>query len=363
MLTERKRISTGRRLGPLAGFALALALLAVAAPAVAQTGGLTGKATLKDGTPCVKCLILIERQDIKGTYKVNTNKKGEYTYIGLPLGQYKITLHDSNGQVLYYITHHVGLGDPTAVDFDLPKLIQEDQKRQAVANPQAAQQAVQEQKEQKEFVGLKQTFDQGNALYAQGKYPEAAAMFEQAVPLAKDKNLVVVYAKLADTYDRAKLYDKAVDAYNKALALNPNDATLHNGLGNTFAETGKIPEAEAEFQKSATLDPAGASKAYYNLGAIMYNSGKMDAAVDAFKKATQADPKMAAAYFLEGQALMGKATLDPKTQKVVPAPGTVEAYQTYLQLDPSGPYADQAHQLLETLTGKVDTEYKKTKKK
>ena len=70
-----------------------------------------------------------------------------------------------------------------------------------------------------------------------------------------------------------------------------------------YAEMGKIPEAQAEFEKSAQLDPANAARAYYNLGAIMTNSGKLDEAAAAFKKATEVDPKYADAYFLEAQAL------------------------------------------------------------
>ncbi len=387
-MNERTWISTSRKCGAMAGFTLALAFLACAVQASAQTGGLTGKATMKDGTPCVKCLVLIERQEIKGNYKVNTNKKGEYTYIGLPLGTYKITLKSPSGETLYYIEDKVGMGDPKEVNFDLPKLAAEDQKRPpaqaggnnpaaggmvaggaapsagAGAAPQQAQQAEAQAQAQQQFATLKAAFDQGKALYDQKNYTESAAMFEKALPMAKDaKNQLVILSRLGDSYGKAKQYDKAIDNFQKALALNPNDAELHNAMGNTYAEMGKTTEAQAEFQKSAQLDPASASRAYFNLGAIMYNQGKMDEAVEAFKKATEAKPDYAEAYFLEGQALMAKLTLDSKTGKVVPAPGTQEALETYLKLAPTGPNASAAQQMLQTITGTVDTEYKKTKKK
>lgn len=350
------------RIWKLVRVGTAVAALAMAVSASAQTGGLTGKATLQDGSPCVKCPILIERLDIKGMYKVNTNKKGEYVYVGLPIGSYKISLQDPNGKPLYNFNNiHVGLGDPTQEDFDLKKLISEDIQRQQV-NPEVKKQMEEQAKEQKQFAGLKQLYDQGNALREQKNYAEAAAMFEQAIPLAKDKNQLAILSLTADSYDKARQFDKAADYYQKAIQANPSDANLHNGLGSVYAEQGKTAEAQQEFQKSAELDPAHASRAYFNLGAIMYNSGKMDEAVSAFKKATEADPNFADAYFLLGRALMGKLSMTPDG-KPLPAPGTVEALQSYLKLDPNGKYAAEAQQDLQAIQATVPTELKAEKKK
>lgn len=342
----------------LIAFVAVAGALAGVVPTWAQTGGLTGKATLKDGSPCVKCPIIIERQDIKGEYKTKTDKKGGYVYIGLPIGGYKITLQDPNGTTLFYITHHVGMGDPTTVDFDLPKEMQQQQQ----ANPEAQKQIQEQQKEKQQFTGLKQFFDQGAAAMQQKNYTEAADNFEKALPLAKGNNQAIVLGQLAEAYDKGKQYDKALDTYQKALAVSPNDANLYNGMGSVYAETGKTAEAQQAFQKSAELNPAGASKAYFNLGAIMYNSGKMDEAAAAFKKATELDPKYADAYALLGRSLMGKLTTGTDG-KVVAPPGTTDAWQQYLKLDPSGPYAQEAQSDLQVINGSVQTEYKTTKKK
>jgi len=349
------------RIRRLLGLGITVLALASVTPAFAQTGGLTGKCTLQDGTPCMQCLLVIERQDIKGTYKVKTNKKGEYVYVGLPLGNYKINLQDPNGKLLFYINHHVGMGDPTEVNFDLAKEMAAAKQEQA-QNPEFQKKQLEQEKEQKSFTGLKQLFDQGQALYGEKKYAEAATMFEQALPLAKDKNQIAVLTRLADSYDKAGQHDKALETYQKVVALNPNDANVHNSMGSVYAAMGKVPEAQAEFQKSAEIDPANAAQAYYNLGAIMTNSGKLDEAAAAFKKATEINPKYADAYFLEAQALMGKATMGPDG-KVVPAAGTVEALQAYLNLDPNGKYAASAQGMLQSITGSVQTEYKNAKKK
>ena len=100
---------------------------------------------------------------------------------------------------------------------------------------------------------------------------------------------------------------KAIDTYQKAMALSPNDPALHNNLGSVYAEMGKVADAQEEFQKAADLNPAGASGYYYNLGVVMVNQGKMDEASTALKKATDLDPNNANAFYWYGMALLGKA--------------------------------------------------------
>jgi len=369
-------------------FAVLAAAISGALPLFGQTGGLTGDVRDDKGNALVGVTILIERQEIRGTYKVKTDKKGHYVYVGLPLGTYKITLQDTSGRALMWHGNvHVGMGDATVHDFDLAKE-KAQQAKEAESNPEMKKQ-LEEQKlrgeEQKQFAGLKQLFDHGNELVAQAqamqpapsdppekrsqidqdrqaKYAEAAAEFEKALPLAKDKNLIAVQTQLASSYSNAHQYDKALENYQKAIALDPSNADLHNALGNVYAQTNKIPEAQAEFQKSAELNPSGAARAYFNLGAIFYNTGKMDEAAQAFKKSTEIDPKNADAYALLGRALMGKLTMGADG-KVVAVPGTVEALETYLKLDANGKYAQEAQADLQLIQGSVQTEYKVEKKK
>ena len=345
-----------------AGVATVLVVMAGAVPARAQTGGIEGTVTLQDGTKCVGCIVLIERQEVKGNYKGKTDKHGKYIYIGLPIGTYKVTLQDTGGRTLFFFGNkHLGLGDPTTVDFDLPKEM-EQTKQEQQANPETQKKLEEQAKEQKEYTGLKELYDAGNALFADKKFAEAADRYQQALPLSKGKNRVAVLERLADSYAKAKERDKAIATYQEAIEGNPTSAGLHNNLGNVYADSGQTDKAKEEFQKAAEIDPAGAAQYYFNLGAILYNVGKMDDSAEAFKKATSTDPKFANAYFWLGQALLGKATTGSNGE-VVAAPGTKEAFETYLQLEPSGQNAATAQALLQTIEGGVETQYTKKKKK
>lgn len=344
------------------GLTAVLVVFASAASVFAQTGGLTGTVKDENGNHVVGYPIIIERLEIKGTYKTKTDKRGTYVYIGLSVGNYKVTLQDPAGRTLYSFNNvHVGLGDATTLDFDLAKE-KAAVKKEMEANPQYQKQVEEQAKEEKQLGNLKQVYEEGRALQAQQKYQEAAAKFEESIPLAKGPNLVIVLQAAAGSYRQARLYEKALDLYQKALQLQPNDASLYDGLGNVYADMRKIPEAQQAFQKAAELNPAGASREYYNLGAILYNQGKMDEAAAAFKKASDVDPTFADAFLMQGRALMGKMTMSDDG-KVVAAPGTAEALEAYLKLEPNGKYSAEAQAMLQTIQGKVETQYKAPKKK
>ena len=113
---------------------------------------------------------------------------------------------------------------------------------------------------------------------------------------------------------------------------------------------------QAELKKAADLDPPNAGKYYYNLGAVLVNTGQTDAAGEAFKKAIELTPTYADAYYQYGVTLVGKAAIDADG-KVTPVPGTVEAFQKYLELAPTGQWAPSAKEMMTTLGMKVETKF------
>ena len=192
----------------------------------------------------------------------------------------------------------------------------------------------------------------GDTLVAQGKHLSDA-----------DKKA----GKNASTDDEAtKDFTDGIDAYKKAIALDsaaakPNPAGLaadYNQLGNAETAIGKNDEATAAFNSAATTDPAKAGMYYKNAAAVLYNAGQMDAAAAAADKAIAADPNATIAYFIKGQALVTKSTVDPKTNKLTAPPGCVEAYQKFLQMAPNDPNAAQVKAVLASLGEKIDNSYK-----
>jgi tetratricopeptide (TPR) repeat protein len=139
-----------------------------------------------------------------------------------------------------------------------------------------------------------------------------------------------------------------------------NLAAYYNNLADAYYRAKKIDDAVKTYELAAQTDPPSAAQAYFNIGAVLTNSGKPDEANAAFDKCLAADPNRAEAYYQKGLNLLGKATL--QGDKTIAPPGTAEAFQKYLELSPTGPNAQSAKDLLTSIGAKVETSYG-TKKK
>jgi tetratricopeptide (TPR) repeat protein len=196
----------------------------------------------------------------------------------------------------------------------------------------------------------------GDTLQAQGDHMKAEDK-KAGKAAASDDDLTKTYSDSADAYNKADTLDKA------AAKPNPTeDAVVLNQLGNVLGKAGKSEDAIVAFEGAVKADPGAAGKYYKNEAAILFNNNKMDLALVAADKAIVADPKLPDPYFIKGQALVGKAKFDSKTNKLIPPPGCVEAYEKFLDLAPNDPNAPQVREVLEQLGEKIDTKYKATKK-
>ena len=192
--------------------------------------------------------------------------------------------------------------------------------------------------------------------------------------MTKDTQLrpteAVLWAYLGQGQLGLKKYDDAEASFKKALELDTEskkprpeiEGLCNAGLGEIYARTNKVDQAATAYDAAVKADPTKASFYYKNEAVIYSQSGNNDAQAAAADKAIQANPSDPLPYYLKGQALIAKASVDPKTQRIVLPPGCGEAYQKYLELDPNGPYSADVKGILESAGQKVSTSYKATKK-
>ena len=50
--------------------------------------------------------------------------------------------------------------------------------------------------------------------------------------------------------------EQAIDAYSKALSINPENAEAYYNLGNVFRDQGKLDEAKEAFNKAIHANPS-----------------------------------------------------------------------------------------------------------
>jgi tetratricopeptide (TPR) repeat protein len=369
-----------RRSLALSGF-----VLLVACTAWAQTTTIEGDIKDQNGQPLKGAVIVLNRTDIKGHYQVKSDKKGHWLYTGLPYGKYDIECQ-VDGKTMDKVSGvQSKYGDSTTIDFDLRKVAAQ----QAAASPanqtgelsqEQAKGMTKEQKEQYEAQLKKnsETLKKNKALNdafntAQDTLKAAAAEPDKAKKMTDyqtaidslnkgaevDPNQVAIWDTLGEAYaglgdaqtgdDRNKSYEQAVAAYNKGLALKPDQAGVYNQIGNIYGKEKKMPEASDALSKAAQLDPAMAPKAYFNMGANLVNGGQPDKAAEFFKKATDADPNYAEAWYQYGSLQMMQGKVDPKTGAQTYPPDTATALKKYVELQPNGPHAQEAAAMLQAM--------------
>jgi len=344
----------------------------------AQFTAIAGDVKGPDGQKLKGAEILIEREGQKGTYKgAKTDKNGHYIYNGLPIGKYtvSVTVDGQKRDQMSGVT--TKLGDPTEVNFDL-KQSAEKQAAQSAGAP-APEQARGMSKEDREKLekqskenaailaknkALNDAFNAGKEAMNAKNYDAAIESFQKGVEM--DANQNVIWANLADAYtglagtktgaDQQAAQDKALEAFQKAITLKPDDPAYHNNYALALARAKKYDEAQGELNKAAQLDPPNAGRYYYNLGALLVNSGQIGASETAFQKAIEANPNYADAQFQYATALSAKLTTGPDGKIVAPA-GMKEALEKYLELEPTGQFADAAKGMLQTIGATIQTNY------
>ncbi len=372
-------------------FIFVILAIGLCVPAVfAQTG--TVKGTCKDaqGNPIADGMVVFANIDNGQKYPLKTNKKGEYFSLGLSTGKYNVTLYKTaddmkaNKEMDHVHGFQVQL-DENTLDFDVKKEQESAAKGQGLSPEQLKQMQEAQAKQAKETNTVKSLNEKLNAAKTAadaGDYDTAIAALNEANQMDPTRDLIwfklgdyyrMSSAKQTDPAEKQKRLDSAVDAYQKAVdikkaATNDKDpnaaknlASYYNNLADALNKAKKTDEAVKTYELAAQVDPSPATTAqsYFNIGAVYTNAGKADDAIAAFDKCIAADPTRAEAYYQKGVNMLGKATL--QGDKMVAVPGTAEAFQKYLELQPTGGHAEEAKAMLASIGAPVETTFGKKK--
>jgi tetratricopeptide (TPR) repeat protein len=359
-------------------------MLAVGASAQVL-GRVSGQVIDANGKPWPGVTVVISSSSTGAKYTVTTDSKGEYMQMGVQPGIYKITFETNKFPPQTYEVQ-VQAGSQLTQNINFKKLLE--------ANPQYVAAMKKEAAEKKAFANLKQHFDAGrkaidqaNALSNQLESQPAAQQAQTRQQIAQlsqtaiteltaaekaagptNSNLPTILGNLALAYQTAGNHTEAAATFTKASQMQPTNPGYLLGAATNLAYSGKTQEAGADCEKIAAVSVPTAATCWRNLGVVLYNTNHLKDAVDPLKKATQADPTDADTWYLLGSALMNSMQSKMVNGKLtaIVAPGTVEAYQKYLELAPNGPQAPaakQALQVLQQLGAGVNTKFIAPKKK
>jgi tetratricopeptide (TPR) repeat protein len=311
------------RLLPLA---VAVLVASWGVPSFAQsTGMVKGKVVDAEGKPVENARILIEfSEGMNRKYETKTNRRGEFIQIGLQPGNYRITA-DKDKLGVQTQEVRVVMGGSADVNFEL--------------NPNAARPLSKE--EAAKLQAFKTAFDAGVAASNAGNHDEAITQFNAA--LAQQADCYACQFNIGGSYAQKKEYDRAEEAFKKAMAMKPEAAEPYNALANIYNSTRRFDEAAKMTEEATKRAGAGGADAaggnpdqLFNQGVIFWNAGKIPDAKKQFEAALALNPSLADAHYWVGMANLNEGKL----------PEAATHFEEYIKLAPTGQYADQAKGVL-----------------
>jgi tetratricopeptide (TPR) repeat protein len=134
----------------------------------------------------------------------------------------------------------------------------------------------------------------------------------------------------------SETYDRAVEAYRRAIELDPTLADAHCNLGAVLYNRGRRTPSRRCFERCLELEPNHV-EAHFNLANLLEEEGCDEMALSHYRSALGANPFYSDVYInlallYEKLGLTGRAR---------------DHWRRYLQLDSTGPWADVARQRLE----------------
>lgn len=128
---------------------------------------------------------------------------------------------------------------------------------------------------------------------------------------------------------------EAIDAYRRALALDPTLADAHCNLGTAHYNRSERDLARSAYEAALREDP-GHREANFNLANLLEEAGRREAAVHHYKRTLAADPCFSDAH-LNLALLYEKLRITRRAR---------EHWRRYLQLAPDGTWAEVARRRL-----------------
>ena len=154
-----------------------------------------------------------------------------------------------------------------------------------------------------------------------GRVDDAIEAYQQAILLAPDQ--IFPWNNLGNLYIKLERNEDALSAFHKAIEHNPADAVSWNGLGNAYFKIGRVEEASATYQKAIELAPDFVQP-WYGLGNAYGRLGRMDEASEAYQKAAQLNGRST-------QPWIGLGSISLKQGNHAEA---LKAYQKAIDIDP-----------------------------
>jgi len=165
--------------------------------------------------------------------------------------------------------------------------------KDALQEMNAAEQQEEEQREKEESLTALDYARRGFRASGEGRKQEAIDAYSKAIGL--DPTYPLAYNNRGILYKDLGKRKKALDDYNRAIELDPNYAHAYYNRGILYSDMGVSKKALADYDKAIELDPDYVY-AYNNRGVLYEDLEELEKALEDYTRAIQLDPKHKRAY-------------------------------------------------------------------
>lgn len=273
-------------------------------------GRLSGRVNGPDGKPVVGASVKLDCPSRGGGTVVVTDKKGNWAYQGLAACTWKIEI--TADSFLPFTTGAGMMSEQARMDPIMAKL-----EKRAGPPPE-----------------LVEAIKNGDAAFAAQEWAVARENYEKVSVLRPDL-AAKLYPRLARIYAAEKNTDKAIEFLQKAIEADPANQQMKIVAANAAMDAG-LTEKALLFLAGIDDAQITSGDGYYDIAVGFLRKNDSANAITFFSKALVKDPKIAEAYYWRGMSYL-------REQKMAEAKSDM---QKVLELEPAGPNADKAKQVL-----------------
>ena len=184
---------------------------------------------------------------------------------------------------------------------------------------------------QLEYDNLKKQMEQLKQQYT----PSNAAEIKKAVAQNNKYFDALLELEQGNNFYFQKDFQSAIQAYNRAINLNPNFAEAFNNRGNSYLQLQNYSQAAQDLQIAANLNKFDA-RIHNNLGSAYLLQNQYDAAINEYTQAINLNPNLFTAYYNRALAYCYAEKFQealPDVQRAMQLnPSSVEAKELYNQI-------------------------------
>ena len=291
-------------------------------------GRLKGFVLDTDKKPVKGAKVTLEYLKYSKKIETITDKKGKFSFLGLGVGDIRISAEKEGFVVGGNQTRVSGAQRNPTQYIKLKKLSEV----KAKDDPNAK---------------IKDEFSQAINLFDDGKFDKALELFLSFQQ--KKPDMYKVGLNIGNCYLELKKYKEAINEFNKVLDKikeeNPElkgsktASQIFASIGDIYMRQDNLKKAEKYFKKSIEIDQSDHALAY-NIAEILFLANKTDDAIKYYNLAIKIKPDWPKSYKQIGYAFLNKGN----TKKAI------EVFKKYIQLDPKSSDAQIIKDVIKSLS-------------